>query len=111
MNVVVKNDTADFYRYFDATPHAEFLFRCVEQTIEHDLVAEAEFLRRYDRFERRVEAVVDMPGSKIDLLFRFLDQNQGRLSERARTGEFEGLTSEEISDFERIYSDLFEDLD
>jgi hypothetical protein len=33
-NVRVLNDTADFYRFFDATPHAEFLYGCVKKTIE-----------------------------------------------------------------------------
>jgi Fic family protein len=36
-NVTVLNDTVDFYRFFDATPHAEFLYECVRQTIEQDL--------------------------------------------------------------------------
>ncbi len=31
------NDTGDFYRYFDATAHAEFLYACVRKTIEEDL--------------------------------------------------------------------------
>lgn len=47
-NVAVLNDTADFYRFFDATPHAEFLYRCVQDTIERHLPDEAEFLRRHD---------------------------------------------------------------
>ena len=54
-NVRVLNDTADFYRFFDATPHAEFLYDCVQQTIEHDLPDEAGFLRRYDAFSHRTE--------------------------------------------------------
>ena len=33
-NVEVRNDTADFYRYFDATPQAEFLYGCVQCTVE-----------------------------------------------------------------------------
>ena len=45
MNVEILNDTGDFYRYFDATPHAEFLFKCVQRTIEHDLPEEAAFSR------------------------------------------------------------------
>lgn len=36
-NLDVENDTADFYRYFDATAHAEFLYDCVEETVRHDL--------------------------------------------------------------------------
>ncbi|GGB11839.1 hypothetical protein GCM10011491_44690 [Brucella endophytica] len=49
-NVEVLNETADFYRYFDATPHAEFLFECVARAIDVDLPAETAFLRSYDRF-------------------------------------------------------------
>ncbi len=59
-NVRVMNDTADLYRFFDATPHAEFLYECVKRTIEHDLPYEADFLRRYDEFCRRIEGMVDM---------------------------------------------------
>ena len=79
-NVRVLNDTADFYRFFDATPHAEFLFGCVQQTIEHDLPDEAGFLRRYDAFRTGLNLVVDMPDRLADLLFRFLRQNNGTLS-------------------------------
>ena len=49
-NVHVLNDTGDFYRFFDATPHAEFLYGCVQKTIEEDLPAETRFLQRYDDF-------------------------------------------------------------
>lgn len=54
-NVRVLNDTADFYRFFDATPQAEFLYGCVQQTIEVDLPRETECLARYDRFRARIE--------------------------------------------------------
>lgn len=107
MNVEVLNDTDDFYRFFDATPHAEFLFECVQRTIEYDLPHEAKFLELYDRFTTRVEAIVEMPASKIDLLFNFLKQNGGRLSKRARTKEFGLLTDDEANAFEALYQDLF----
>ena len=60
-NVQVLNDTGDFYRFFDATPHAEFLYGCVQRTIEQDLPHETAFLRRYDRFRRQVDSLLDMP--------------------------------------------------
>ncbi len=105
----VVNETADFYRFFDATPHAEFLYECVRKTIEEDLPQETEFLRRYDRFEAGVETVIDMPASTIDLLFRFLHQNKGRLSKRAREGEFGELTAQERERIERLYAESFEE--
>ena len=107
-NVRVLNDTGDFYRYFDATPHAEFLYACVQKTIEEDLPAETRFLQRYDDFRRQVEAFLDMPERLIDLLFRFLSQNDGRLSQRARAQEFSALTDEEAQRVEAIYSQSFE---
>ena len=96
------NDTGDFYRFFDATPPAELLYACVQHTIEHDLPAETAFLRRYDSFRQHVEAFIEMPERMIDLLFRFLNQNGGQLSERAREKEFQRLTDEEAQRIESI---------
>lgn len=105
-NVEVLNDTADFYRYFDATPHAEFLFACVARTIDVDLPAETAFLRTYDQFKARVQGLIDMPDRLLDLLFRFLRQNEGRLSKRARDREFAALTDEEAARIEAIFAEL-----
>ena len=106
-NVRVLNDTADFYRYFDATPHAEFLYACVRKTIEEDLPNETAFLQRYDRFRAGVETVVDMPDRTVDLLFRFLHRNSGHLSKRARKGEFAELTDAEAKRIESLYEEAF----
>ena len=107
-NVHVLNNTCDFYRFFDATPHAEFLYACVRKTIEEDLPYETDFLRRYDQFRQQVTGFIDMPDRLIDLLFRFLQQNEGQLSKRAREREFEALTDEEVQRIERIYEDAFD---
>jgi len=107
MNVRVLNDTADFYRYFDSTPHVEFLFECVEKTIDVDLPQEADFLRRYDLFKTRVEAFIEMPASTIDLLFSFLKQNEGVLSRRALTKEFSALEKKEVVYIEDAYAEAF----
>jgi hypothetical protein len=104
-NVDVRNDTADFYRFFDATPQTEFLFECVRKTIDEDLPREAAFLARYDRFRTFVaEEIADMPERTIDLLFRFLRQNNGRISKRAREKEFAALTDAEAAKLEEAYA-------
>ena len=108
-NVRVLNDTADFYRYFDATPHAEFLYHCVAETIERDLPHEARFLQAFGRFTDRVQNLVDMPAGTIDLLFRFLRQNDGILSARAREGEFSALTPDEVTAIEAAFRDELQD--
>lgn len=107
-NVHVLNNTGDFYRFFDATPHAEFLYACVRKTIEEDLPYETDFLRRYDQFRQQVTGFIDMPDRLIDFLFRFLQQNEGQLSKRARECEFEALTDEEAQRIEGIYQDAFD---
>jgi len=110
-NVNVLNDTADFYRFFDATPHAEFLYSCVKKTLDEDLPREIRFLESYDRFQESIGSIVDMPDSTIDLLFRFLRQNNGRLSKRAREREFAGFSDEEASRVEQFYAESFGSLD
>lgn len=106
-NIRVLNETGDFYRFFDATPHAEFLYASVARTIEQDLPATTDFLRRYDGFRRQIETFLEMPERMIDLLFRFLRQNDGRLSSRARAREFRALTDGEAQRIEAIYRDTF----
>ncbi|MFN7103001.1 MAG: Fic family protein, partial [Pseudorhizobium sp.] len=105
-NVEVLSETADFYRFFDATPHAEFLFSCVARTVDVDLPAETAFLAGYDTFKKRVSALVDMPDRIMDLLFRFLRQNDGTLSKRAREREFAGLTDAEAAEIQAIYIEI-----
>jgi hypothetical protein len=106
-SVEVLNDTADHYRYFDATPHAEFLYACVEQTVEHDLPTEVRFLEAFDRFAAGVKEIVEMPDARIETLRAFLEQGGGRLSARARSREFAALTDEEAARIEALYADLF----
>jgi Fic family protein len=106
-NVEVLNDTADYYRYMDLTAHAEFLYSCVEQTIERDLPDEVAFLEAFERFSDRLQQIVDMPASRIELLRKFLEQGSGSLSQRARTKEFAALTDAETAQIEALYIENF----
>lgn len=103
-NVEVLNDTGDYYRYWDATAHAEFLYGCIEQAVKRDLPGEVAYLEGYDRFVEGIQRIVNMPQRKGDLLYRFLRQNGGRLSTRARTGEFAALRDEEVAWVEELYA-------
>lgn len=109
-NVRVLNDTADYYRYFDATAHAEFLYGCVEETVDQDLPQELAYLEAYDRFSRAVQGIADMPDRQVNLLHRFLSQGKGRLSKRARTEEFAALTDAEVLQIEQFYQESFADV-
>jgi hypothetical protein len=107
-NVKVLSDTGDYYRFFDATPHAEFLYACVRKTIEDDLPSEADYLRKFDQFRAGVQQIVDMPDRTLNNLVGFLRQNGGKLSKRALENEFAGLTADEVSRVEQLYRSSFD---
>ena len=48
-----------------------------------------------------------MPERTVELLFRFLHQNDGALSTRAREKEFASLTAEEAAAAETAYRETF----
>jgi hypothetical protein len=49
-----------------------------------------------------------MPSQTVDLLFRFLKQNEGKLSARARTKEFKELSDKETWEIETLYKRIME---
>jgi len=106
-NVVVEGDTADFYRYFDATPQVEFLYACVRKTIEYDLPEETRFLECHDAFKAALKRRIDLPQRTEDLAFSFLHQGKGTFSRRARKDELAELGDENLDMLERIYADTF----
>jgi Fic family protein len=106
-NVEVLNDTIDFYRYFDATKQAEFLYDCVNDTIENVIPQEVDYLQKYDEMKSYLDDVFQMPDKTVALLIRFLDQNNGKLSKRALEKEFSVLTEEEVKEIEEHYQLYF----
>ena len=106
-NVEVQNDTLDLYRYFDATKQAEFFFECVAETVSHTLPEEVLYLRKYDLLNEFIKNYIDMPDRFVDLLIRFLSQNDGQLSRGRRAKEFEKLTDKEIQAIEAKYAEVF----
>lgn len=107
-NVVVLNETADLYRYFDCTGAAEFLYACVMRTVEHDLPREIECLRRHDEAIHRIMDAVEMPDRIAGNLVMFIRQNQGTLSKKRRAGEYEKLSDDEVTLLEGIVREAFE---
>lgn len=47
---------------------------------------------------------IPLPDRLVNLLVRFLDPNQGRLSQRARSQEFAALTDEKVVQVEAQYA-------
>ena len=107
-NVDVLNKTIDYYRYFDATPQAEFLYDCVNDTITNIIPAEVSYLTKYDEFKQFLDDDFEMPDTTVALLVRFLEQNKGQLSKQARKREFTKLTATEVERIELQYQDTFD---
>jgi hypothetical protein len=57
--------------------------------------------------KRAIDSRFDMPDHTADLLIRFLEQNKGMLSKRAREKEFRELSSAECSELESMYAEIF----
>lgn len=105
-NVKVLNETIDYYRYFDATLQAEFLYDCVHDTIENIIPQEVVYLTKYDEFKHYLDNEFEMPDNSVALLVRFLEQNNGKLSKRAKEKEFEALNEQEVKAIEGHYKSI-----
>jgi hypothetical protein len=107
-NVEILNDTIDYYRYFDATRQAEFLFYCVNDTLVHIIPNEVEYLKKYDAFKQFLDHRFEMPDNMISLIVGFLEQGNGTLSVRSRKKEFSALTQKEVEEIETTFKEIFD---
>jgi len=107
-NVKILSDTIDIYRYYDLTIQVEFLYECIEETIEQIIPDELDYLEKYDRITQYINSYLSLPDTKVDLLIKFLDQNNGKLPKNKRQKEFNDLTDEETSSIEEFFQSIFE---
>ena len=110
-NVEVLNETIDYYRYFDATKEAEFLFESVDYTIRKIIPEEVAYLQKYDAMKAWIDDRFQMPDKLVALLIRFLEQNNGSLSKRAKEKEFAVMTDDDVKEIEEHYKTIFENSD
>jgi hypothetical protein len=94
--IVVDNDTDLLYRYFDATPLAEFLYDKVAETIRKDLREELDFVAVYDAALSAVQDIIDMPDRRASLFVRLCLQNGGRLA-KGKRDLFKEITDDELT--------------
>lgn len=97
-----------YFRYFDATEQASFLYDALERTIEKDLDQEISFLIGFDRAREALNSIADWPGQSRDLFINLVRQNKGRLSETKRKSQFPHLEDAEITRFEGIVERAFD---
>ena len=102
------NDTV-YFRYFDATPQAEFLYWALERTVTEDLPREIDFLSGYDRARTTLNERLDWPRNTLGLFIRLVHQNEGRLSATKRRSHFDWMTDEELDESEKLVRQSFFD--
>ena len=102
---VVNNDTCNLYRFFDATPQAEYLYDRIAETIREDFKEELDFVTLFDAAFTAVRTVVEMPDRRAALLVRVCLQNGCKLSQNKRR-QFPELTDAEIAAMEEALSRL-----
>jgi hypothetical protein len=106
-NIKVLNETIDLYRFFDATRHAEFLYECVQQTVEKTLPEEVAYLEKHDRMKSFIAERFDMSDKLTETLIGFLRQGGGKFSKRASSKEFSRLTEKELAMLEEKFAEIF----
>lgn len=106
----VGND-AVYFRYFDATEQASFLYWALARTVEHDLEDEIRFLLGFDLARNRLNVLLDWPGQSVDLFIRLVHQNGGELSKAKRASQLEWMTDSEVSRCVAIVTDAFAEIE
>tara|TARA_R110001592_G_scaffold232050_1_gene489335 strand:+ start:21472 stop:23013 length:1542 start_codon:yes stop_codon:yes gene_type:complete len=98
---------AVYFRYFDATEQAEFLYRALERTVEEDLQQEINFLLGFDRACQQLNQLLDWPNHSLELFVRVVHQNDDILSKTKKQSHFSWMTEAEVSEAEAIVAQAF----
>lgn len=110
-DVPPKGNDAVYFRYFDATAQASFLYSAIEHTVKRDLDEEIRYLIGFDRARTSLNAIADWPDHSLDLFINVVRQNGGKLSANKRKSHFPLLRDDEVERFERIVAESFDRAD
>lgn len=100
--------TPQTYAHWDGGPAAAFITRCAEEALTRSLVHETAFLEAWDRAFARIDREFDLPNRTIQLLIRWIQQNNGRLARRRRdAAELQLLAPGQLERIEVIVGESF----
>jgi hypothetical protein len=108
-DVPARGNDAVYFRFFDATPQALFLYRALERTVMHDLRDDIDYLIGLDRARALLRDQVDWPANSLDLFINIVRRGGGKLSQTKRKSQFPLLTDDEIERFVGIVNDAFQE--
>ena len=106
-NVPATGNDAVYFKYFDATEQAEFLYHALERTVNEDLQQEIDFLLCFDRARQQLNALLDWPNHSLELFVRVVHQNGDTLSKTKRQSHFNWMSDAEVSEAEAIVAQAF----
>lgn len=105
--VPAEGNDALYFRYFDATDQAEFLYWALDRAIEEDLESEVNYLLGHDLASKRLHDRLDWPGHSLDTFINVVAQNGCKLSLTKRKAHFGQLTDDEVAEFEQVVAAAF----
>ena len=105
--IPANGNDAVYYRNFDSTDQASFLYMALERTVEKDLEQEITFLLGFDTAYKSLKEVLDWPAHSLDLFIQLVHQNHGILSKTKRQSHFPWMTDEEIKQSEAVVIEAF----
>ncbi len=98
-----------YFRYFDLTEQASFMYWALERTVEHDLEQEITFLLGFDTARSRLGRMLDWPAHSLDLFIRLVHRNGGTLSKTKHQSHFGWMTDDEVTRCEAVVVEAFGD--
>ena len=103
----VTSDSAYLYRYLDATPLVDYLYACINQTIDVVLKNELDLLHKFRQVKQAIDREMDISNTALDRFVNFCHQNKGSLSRRKRDRFFEHYPDAQVARMEEIYRSFF----
>jgi len=106
-SIEVLNETVNLYRYFDATRMAEYLYACVDATIERELKVELETVSAFAHARKAIDAAFDLPEKQKNLFLKLCWQGNGQVSKAKRKSQFAMFKEEELDAMELLVAPYF----
>ena len=91
-----------YYQYIDYTEIVEYLFDCIQTTINTEFKNELSYIANYDKTKKAIQNIIDMPDKEIDRIIKFITQNNGKLSSTKRQRYFSKLIDAEIDAIQKV---------
>jgi len=106
-SIRVLNETVNLYRYFDATRMVEYLYACVDATIERELKAELETVSAFAHARKAIDAAFDLPEQQKNLFLKLCWQGKGKISKAKRKSQFAMFEEHDLDTMELLVAPYF----